>query len=238
MSFGLMLAASPAMATGKCPPSQAKKGNCGGYAAQSHSGKSAGQKAKTHKTGKVAPHRVEAARPAARNANRAAIAVPVASAAAAAAYPALAERLRADRNIAIGDSLGISRYRRVADPSLFSLPVPNDGLGYYIVGDRIVRADQNDWRVRDVVGPYDDRRFCPPGLAKKEPACIPPGQVDKIMRTGWDEDRFVPIRDYGRYGLPAPTGNWGYYVVDNTIVRVDNRTREILSLVRLLDAIL
>ena len=30
----------------------------------------------------------------------------------------------------------------------------------------------------------DDREFCPPGLAKKDPACIPPGQAKKM-----DDDR-------------------------------------------------
>ncbi|AXC49254.1 hypothetical protein DRW48_05760 [Paracoccus suum] len=238
--------AAPAAA--KCPPGQAKKGNCS--VEQSHKqgpGKGAGHKDNgKHKANKSSakehgkPTQVQraAVRP-----HRAAVPVVAAGSAAAAAAaagkgPVVVDRLTDDGRIVVGDSLGISRYRRIADPRLFDLPARSDGLAYYRVGDRIVLADPRDYRVREFIDRPDSQRFCPPGLAKKEPACIPPGQVDKIMRTQWDRDRFLPITDYARYGLAPPRDNWGYYVVDNAIVRVDQRSHEILSLVRLMDAIL
>lgn len=220
--------AAPAEA--KCPPGQAKKGNCIGAQVERKASKGNNRARDVKRQQARAPAR--AAEP-----GRAVVPLAVTGATVAGA-PVLIERLHQDDDITIGDSLGISRYQRVVDPLLFGLPVRSDDLAYYRVGDRIVVADPRDYRVREFVEDVEPNRFCPPGLAKKEPACIPPGQVDKIMRTEWDEDRFLPITDYSRYGLDRPGDNWGYYVVDNSIVRVDNRTHEILSIVRLIDAIL
>ena len=235
--LALGLAAPAEAKPGHCPPGQAKKGNCSQSVGPAHADKAKGHGGPTRAQRKAAPrHEADHRRPAPRVVAPAAAAAT--AAAAAAATPVVVDRLRDDGRVVVGQPLGISRYHRIADPVLFGLPVRNDGLGYYLAGDRIVRADPRDWRVREVVGPFDRARFCPPGLAKKEPACIPPGQVNKIMRTEWDADRFIPIRDYGRYGLAAPGDGWGYYVLDNAIVRVDDRTHEVLSLVRLIDAIL
>ncbi|WP_041527605.1 hypothetical protein [Paracoccus aminophilus] len=96
----------------------------------------------------------------------------------------------------------------------------------------------------------DDRRSprigyradCPPGLAKKNPPCMPPGQAKKyaphygsrvgdILRTR----DYVVIRDPRRYDLERRRG-WDYYRDDNQIYRVDSGTRKILAVLNLIDA--
>lgn len=67
---------------------------------------------------------------------------------------------------------------------------------------------------------------CPPGLAKKNPPCVPPGQAKKYGR-GDHLDHYVYIQNPGRYGL-----NNGHYVTaGNYVYRIDENTREVLNLV-------
>ncbi len=78
---------------------------------------------------------------------------------------------------------------------------------------------------------------CPPGLAKKGPACVPPGQAKNGgYRVG---DRitgdYVVIRDPGRWGLtPGET----YYRVGDQVLRVDRDTKLVLDLIGTAAAIL
>ena len=72
-------------------------------------------------------------------------------------------------------------------------------------------------------------KTCPPGLAKKDPACVPPGQVGK----SWTPDYVFVEGDRlrGDYVL-SPEAEWDalslapieddtvYVVIDNQIVRV------------------
>ncbi|MGL4319269.1 MAG: excinuclease ABC subunit A [Paracoccaceae bacterium] len=87
---------------------------------------------------------------------------------------------------------------------------------------------------------------CPPGLAKKDPPCVPPGQVGR--NNGDDHghendgdfadlgDLFY-LDDYPRYGLaPLPFGQ-RYAVVDDQIVVIDAETYEVLQLIRLFTAL-
>ncbi|WP_343082157.1 excinuclease ABC subunit A [Ostreiculturibacter nitratireducens] len=46
--------------------------------------------------------------------------------------------------------------------------------------------------------PVEAKQFCPPGLAKKSPACIPPGQAKKMHR--YDDRRDDDDRHHYRYG--------------------------------------
>lgn len=83
---------------------------------------------------------------------------------------------------------------------------------------------------------------CPPGLAKKTPACLPPGQAKKLpaLRVGQylDLQHAHLISHPGRYGLSkAPTGN-RYAIMDGRLMRVDESTGKILSILRVIDAIL
>lgn len=92
--------------------------------------------------------------------------------------------------------------------------------------------------------------FCPPGLAKKDPRCQPPGQAHKqASRHDHDQPRrygprvgerlraqdYAYIRDPGRYDLPT-RDNWRYYQDGNQVYRVDSETQQILAVVTLLSA--
>ncbi|PWE30484.1 excinuclease ABC subunit A [Maritimibacter sp. 55A14] len=69
---------------------------------------------------------------------------------------------------------------------------------------------------------------CPPGLAKKRPACIPPGQAKRYYRGDFIHDGYIVIRDPGRYGLDPRDS---YYRVGDYVYRVDRETREVLDLI-------
>ncbi|RNF33483.1 hypothetical protein A7A09_016755 [Paracoccus methylarcula] len=84
---------------------------------------------------------------------------------------------------------------------------------------------------------------CPPGLAKKSPSCVPPGQAKKHgIRLGvgdfidWDDVHIVTRP--GRYGLSMPPDGNRYAIVDGQLVRVNRDSGKILSILRLVDAIL
>ncbi|WP_428925523.1 hypothetical protein [Marinibacterium sp. SX1] len=67
---------------------------------------------------------------------------------------------------------------------------------------------------------------CPPGLAKKNPPCVPPGQAKKYNPGQYIND-YTYIRNPGNYGL-----NNGYYVTaGNYVYRINKDTREVLNLV-------
>lgn len=89
---------------------------------------------------------------------------------------------------------------------------------------------------------------CPPGLAKKNPPCVPPGQAKKL--NGYDDyslrvgdvldpdgfgDRYILVRDPGGYGLD-PYGT--YYRIGENVFRVDRETQEVLALVGAVTAVL
>ena len=83
------------------------------------------------------------------------------------------------------------------------------------------------------------RNGCPPGLAKKSPACVPPGQVGKAWREG---DRYdgpwAPI-EWWEYDLPRPRANETWVrVSDDVVVRVNDDTRAIIDIIRLATVVL
>ena len=75
---------------------------------------------------------------------------------------------------------------------------------------------------------------CPPGLAAKNPPCVPPGLAKKGVGTAdrlpGDLDR---LRDPGRYRLPPLGENEGYYRDGRIVYRVDVRTRRVLDWIEL-----
>lgn len=112
----------------------------------------------------------------------------------------------------------------------FSQPMPRDD-------QPAQRQDHRPGPARDKAG---HRRDCPPGLAKKSDACVPPGHARKAKHQADRQhhpERIVPrdarpVRDLERYGLrPAPRGQ-RYYIVDGKLVRVDTHTNRILSVIR------
>ncbi len=86
---------------------------------------------------------------------------------------------------------------------------------------------------------------CPPGLAKKDPPCVPPGQARNGDGLGThthrggiaDRDNLYFLDDYSRYSLPALPAGQRYAVVDDQIVTIDADTYEILQLIRLFTAL-
>ncbi|MDN3713459.1 hypothetical protein QWZ10_20035 [Paracoccus cavernae] len=80
---------------------------------------------------------------------------------------------------------------------------------------------------------------CPPGLAKKDPPCIPPGQVGKRYGTRIGDTLRIGdyrlIRDRDRYDLDYRRG-WDYYRDDERVYRIDRDTRKILAVINLIDA--
>jgi len=80
---------------------------------------------------------------------------------------------------------------------------------------------------------------CPPGLAKKSPACVPPGQAKKYGTGDHVDGEWVLVRDWDRYGLEPPRDGLGYYRLGDRLVLADRETREILDFIaaaaRLLD---
>ena len=81
-------------------------------------------------------------------------------------------------------------------------------------------------------------RHCPPGLAKKNPQCMPPGQYKKLYNVGHrfpvGYDRYTPYNRIPydvrrRYDLDP----YGRYIYDNNYVyRVDPTTRVVSEVLR------
>ena len=80
---------------------------------------------------------------------------------------------------------------------------------------------------------------CPPGLAKKSPACIPPGQArNTLVGRVLDWDDVHVIRKPGLYGLAQAPEGQRYAIVDGRLVRIDAGTAKVLSVIRGVEAIL
>lgn len=98
--------------------------------------------------------------------------------------------------------------------------------------------------VLQIAGPKD----CPPGLAKKDNGCLPPGQAKKLHgatsdtdyigrryrigdRFDNDEPYFVLRRnEYERYGVPAFDDQ--YYVrTEDSLLRVDRKTDAVIDVI-------
>lgn len=83
---------------------------------------------------------------------------------------------------------------------------------------------------------------CPPGLAKKNPPCVPPGQAKKGVTEQWltrhqvgervDPDTVDWIDDFARYNLPPLSDGRRYATIDGTLVVLDPESYEILQFIR------
>ena len=93
---------------------------------------------------------------------------------------------------------------------------------------------------------------CPPGLAWRSPACVPPGLARQGVTTeDWigrdttdyhegdylDPEDFIWINDHDHYGLPVLSDGQRYAVIDGTLVRLDGESYEILQLIRAFAAV-
>ncbi len=87
-----------------------------------------------------------------------------------------------------------------------------------------------------VVGEY--KKHCPPGLAKKDPPCIPPGQAKKfaagavLPEDGWT---FVPDDIVGLL-IPPPQGA-RYVRMDKNVYLVTEGTRKVIEAIELFSQI-
>lgn len=79
---------------------------------------------------------------------------------------------------------------------------------------------------------------CPPGLAKKNPPCVPPGQVGPIYRIGdiYSGNGYWDRTDRERYGLPRLSPGESYFRVGDRFLRVDDDTWLVLELIEVLAA--
>ncbi len=95
---------------------------------------------------------------------------------------------------------------------------------------------------------FADTKGCPPGLAKKNPPCVPPGQAKKGVTTDqWlhrdrigdviDRSDLIYLDDFLRYDLPPLPYGQRYAVVDNRIVVIDPESYRILQLIRVFTAL-
>ncbi len=85
---------------------------------------------------------------------------------------------------------------------------------------------------------------CPPGLAKKLPPCVPPGQAAKGARIwspgeGFDDDDAPHwVTNPGLYELPPLAAGQRYVILGNRIYVVDAGTEQVISLIRAVSAVL
>ena len=118
-----------------------------------------------------------------------------------------------------------------------------DGILDYREG-RVQRSvDRNGNGILDRFESGRRMNFCPPGLAKKTPACIPPGQAKRMFNQGQRvPTNFRGLTDFDdlspqlRDRLPAEfrSDNFDFIVRDNTIFVVDPTTRVVRSIIELL----
>ncbi|MFC3568106.1 hypothetical protein [Paracoccus sp. TOH] len=119
------------------------------------------------------------------------------------------------------------------------------------LADRDRGRDRHDRQERHHHQRHDDDRrhhhrqevrwHCPPGLMKKDRACVPPGQARKHSRHNPRVGEYLRAGDYRfigdprRYALEQRRG-WDYYRDDDRIYRVDSSTRRILAVLELINA--
>lgn len=77
---------------------------------------------------------------------------------------------------------------------------------------------------------------CPPGLSKKNPPCVPPGQVGKSYHIGdrYGDDGYWEDDYRSRYDLPQLPVGENYYRIGDSFLRVNDETRLVLELIDIL----
>lgn len=113
------------------------------------------------------------------------------------------------------------------------------------IADRLERrmVDRNRDGIDDRTQTRQNRyggQACPPGLANRTPACVPPGQARRMFREGQrlptnysDFTAFdrIPLQYREQYNIPE---GYNYIYRDNTVYVVDPRTRLIRDIFNLL----
>lgn len=83
--------------------------------------------------------------------------------------------------------------------------------------------------------PFTEDGFCPPGLANRNPPCVPPGQAAKYGVGERIVEDYSILENPFDYGLDS---DGTYYVYDGFVYQVDENTTEIINLIGAVDAIL
>lgn len=85
---------------------------------------------------------------------------------------------------------------------------------------------------------YRGKEHCPPGLAKKNPPCVPPGQAKKwSMGNRLADGSYYPINnDLRRLLGPVPAG-YDYVRVDQDILLIGEATKKVIDAVTLISAV-
>jgi hypothetical protein len=104
---------------------------------------------------------------------------------------------------------------------------------------RTNHARHNRTTTTERAGNRHNGAACAPGLAKRTPACVPPGQARRTLREGqrvptnygaltsYDE---IPLQVRQQYNIPD---GFNYIVRDNSVTVVDPRTRLVRSVLNL-----
>ncbi len=94
--------------------------------------------------------------------------------------------------------------------------------------------------VPSVVSSKGKLGHCPPGLAKKNPSCVPPGQVGKRLSVGngLPKSGYDLVKNPSKYRLPKLGKGQSYYRDADRFFRINRETREVLELIDALDAVL
>jgi hypothetical protein len=112
-----------------------------------------------------------------------------------------------------------------------------------IPGSRDRAVDRNGDGIDDRAQNQYGGNVCPPGLANRTPACVPPGQARRMFREGQRvPTNFADLRDFGdlspelRNRIPGDfrSDNFDFIVRDDSIFVVDPRTRVVRSIIDLL----
>ena len=114
---------------------------------------------------------------------------------------------------------------------------------------RVTAADRNgngilDSRERRTAGSRYGANDCPPGLAKKNNGCLPPGQAKKIFAQGqripagynfFTDYNDIPVRYRDDIPEMYRTGDYRYIYRDNRVYVVDPATRLVRGIFDLFD---
>lgn len=87
-----------------------------------------------------------------------------------------------------------------------------------------------------VIGQY--KRNCPPGLAKKNPPCVPPGQAKKHkVGSILPEGSFLSVPNDVVSLLTPPPPNGKYVRVDKNVYLINQGTRKVLEAIELFSSV-
>lgn len=97
----------------------------------------------------------------------------------------------------------------------------------------------NDRRTIERYIATDYRRHCPPGLAKKNNGCLPPGQAKKysVGRNLPGDLKYSPIDRALRDLLSPPPRGYEYVKVDKDILLIGEATKKVIDAVTLYSAV-